>query len=65
MPGENAAGKGAERAGWGPLEGLLRGFLGVGTVLSLPSDLMTMAHLLSRATKPPLAITPQVSPAET
>lgn len=51
MPGENAAGKGAERAGWGPLEGLLRGFLGVGTVLSLPSDLMTMAHLLSRLGK--------------
>ena len=46
MPGENAAGKGAERAGWGPLEGLLRGFLGVGTVLSLPSDLMTMPLLL-------------------
>lgn len=50
-PGENATGKGAECAGWGPLEGLLRGFLGMGTVLSLPSDLMTMAHLLSRLGK--------------
>lgn len=47
-PGEDSAGKVAERAQGSPLEGLLRGFLGVGTALSLRSDMMTMAHLLSR-----------------
>ena len=46
-PREDSAGKAAELAQGSPLEGLLRGFLGVGTALSLRSDIMTMAHLLS------------------